>query len=164
MNTEHIVVEAFRKPAFRGAILRYTTLLEFSLEATLALYILRPERLQEGRDLLIADLQFGRKIDLLQKLSIPSTKSKSAALDGLRAFQRLRNLASHRAHVTRADARELLKNTTVTAMFADSALFESTFRRTRNALERIQRTRAFGPNARAAAEAVALEDVLHVFL
>lgn len=162
--TESVVSRAFVDAAFRGRIIRYATLLEYALEGTLALYFVRPERIDEIRDLLLTEIQLGRKIELLQKLPIPASRSKSAALDGLRAFQRLRNVAAHRWHVKREDARELLKNTTVARMIANPETFETVFRRTRRGLERIRRTRAFGPDATSAARAVAEREFMAVFL
>lgn len=70
MITDSELAQLFASPAFVGTVLRYGSFLDYDLDCLLTVYFARPDRLNEALDLLIPELAFGRKIDVLRKLPL----------------------------------------------------------------------------------------------
>jgi hypothetical protein len=150
MITDSELARLFASPPFVGTVLRYGSFLDYDLDCLLAIYFARGDRLNDALDLLIPELTFGRKIDVLRRLPLKHTKAHGDALAALRAFQKIRNLAAHSWTVSRAKCRDLLSDPSVRGLFVDyPTSLEAGFKLTRRRLVRLRQSKAFGADARA---------------
>jgi hypothetical protein len=161
--SEQSLARLFSQPAFAGNLLRCAAFLEDELDILLTVYFIRSERTDAAQDLLLRELTFGRKIELLRKLPLGTSTSKKTALEALRTFQRLRNVAAHHSLIFVEKTRELLKDQGVRALFANyPTSFEKAFHAGRRSLVRLRKTKAFGPNARTESEKLEVRDTVRV--
>jgi len=153
MITDSELAALFASPAFVGTVLRFGSFLDYDLDCLIAIYFARGDRLNTALDLLLPELTFGRKIELLRKLPLRHAKSHRDAIASLKAFQKLRNLAAHSWTVSRAKARELLSDQAIRALFVTYPVsLETGFRLTRRRLTRLRQSKAFGADARAVSQ------------
>ena len=111
MRSDREIWYLFSDSSFVGDVLRKTTQLEFDLDAVLTQYFIRSDRFEAAMELLLPELTFGRKIDLLTHLPLrKSLLSYGRAIEGLRKFQRIRNIVAHSPHVSFSTAKKLARD------------------------------------------------------
>ena len=105
------VVKLFSDRIFVWDVLRFSTLLEFELNGVLTQYFIRSDRYESAMEFLLPELSFGRKIDLLTRISIrKSLLSYQRAVTGLRKFQKIRNIVAHSPILSTSKAKSLSKD------------------------------------------------------
>jgi hypothetical protein len=143
--TERKVKDLFSNHEFVGDVVRYTALLEFELDCLLAQYFLREDRIDEGMSLLISNLNFGSKVEILAKLPVrESVRSFHRAVTGSRRFRRIRNIAAHRWTMSFSEVKDLLNGVEYKLMLVDYPVgLRKDFNGTRSCLSRLSRVKEF---------------------
>jgi hypothetical protein len=143
--TERRVQDLFSDNESIGDVVRFTALLDFELDCLLAQYFVREDRINEGMSLLIANLNFGGKVETLARLPVrKSVASFQRAVTGLRRFRRVRNTAAHRWTISLPEVRGLLNGVEYKKMLVDYPVgLREDFNETRKCLWRLSRVREF---------------------
>ena len=84
----------FNNHEFRGKVLSYASSPDNYLERALTQYSIRDDKYPEGLQI-ISSLNFDRKIQIFEHLPIRKKGNHKKAVLGLRAFQKIRNIAAH---------------------------------------------------------------------
>ena len=145
MLSDYEVRELFSDKEFIGTILRLSSLLEMSLDCALAQYFVRDDRIQEGLDLILSEMTFSKKIEILAKLPIRrNIVSHKKAIVRLRRFRRIRNIAAHSWALSISETRKLLNNSEYKAILRDYPNgTKREFQSARDSLHRLLRTKEF---------------------
>lgn len=145
MKSYLAIWELFFNAEFVGNVLRFSTLLEFELNALIAQYYVRSDRYEFAIEELLSELSFGKKIDILSNLPIrKSLSSYRQGVSGLRRFQKIRNVIAHNPSVSKSKAKLLSTDGNFKRMLQEYPEgMQLEYRLTLRSLSRLIRTREF---------------------
>jgi hypothetical protein len=111
MKSDGEIWQLFYDSTFVGDVMRYSTLLEFALNAVIAQYYIRSDRYEEAMEDLLPELSFGKKLDLLTHLPIrKKLSSYQKAISGIRQFLKIRNIVAHNPSISQSRVKQLSKD------------------------------------------------------
>jgi hypothetical protein len=145
MKSYREIWELFYDHTFVGNVLRYSTLLEFELNALIAQYFIRSDRYEYAMEELLPELTFGKKIDILTHLPVrKSLSSYQQAISGLRRFQKIRNIVAHNPSVSLSKAKLFSNDGNFKQMLQEYPTgMQQEYRQTLRALSRLLKIREF---------------------
>jgi hypothetical protein len=154
MDHPHHVYEAqeqLAKPEFVAEVLKETCNLEEDLDFALSLYFCGPGRHFTFMGIVSSHIQFSAKIKMLEDIPArKSLKSRVQAITGLRRFQRIRNIVAHTILARPSKVRNLCDDETIRGMVLQyPQKMEEEFRRVRNSLYHLTRSREWKPDLKA---------------
>ena len=130
---------------FLGKIVATSVNLETSIDALLCRYFIREDRDYDAINILFGSITMGRKIETLRKLPTrKSLLSYKRTIEGVRGFQRLRNLVAHNTFIPKSEIKKLRKDSFTKKLLSNypQSYYDAQVETT-DAIKRLIRTKEF---------------------